>query len=240
MRVHHLNVDQVCSWLLQHTAGSRESCRITATKRHTCSNRNQFINSVASWTRPLWRRLSLCRRHLETLEMFIRLVFTWPGYIPGICHLYGNVWRMPGIYQVYLSHDIVSHTSMTVYTGYIPGIQQMSYWMYIPSIYVSYDMWILRVYAWYIPGIYHAIWKWEMQQKMQWHTGFGLQGSLMFSTERGGATGHSSARASPDHIGRRLQSHSTDVLGGVAPPPPTPTAAEAGTSHRCQRRSGRR
>ena len=52
-------VDQVCSWLLQHPAGSGESCRIAAAERRTCSNRNHFINSFARWP-PRW--LLLCRR----------------------------------------------------------------------------------------------------------------------------------------------------------------------------------
>jgi hypothetical protein len=38
--------------------------------------------------------------------------------------------------------------------------------------------------------------------EMQRHTDFGLQGCLIISPERGGATGHPSARASPDPSGR--------------------------------------
>ncbi len=52
--------------------------------------------------------------------------------------------------------------------------------------------------------------------------------------ERGGTTGHPSAKASPETSGCRLQSRATDVRlgvsgrGGVAPPPLTPTTAAAG------------
>ncbi len=52
-------VDQVCSWLMQHPAGSRDSCRIAAAERSTYSNRNQL--SIHLPAEPRWRRL-LCRR----------------------------------------------------------------------------------------------------------------------------------------------------------------------------------
>jgi hypothetical protein len=135
---------------------------------------------------------------------------------------------------VYLSYDIVCH--ITGIFMELPGIRHLSYMRYIPRIYLSFDIWIFGgiclvtlVYTRYIPFNLKSgdPVRRRIANEMQQHTDFGLHGCIMRSPERGGATGHPSARASPEPSGRRLQSRATDVrvggCGGVALPPQTPT-----------------
>jgi hypothetical protein len=75
----------------------------------------------------------------------------------------------------------------------------------IPSIYLSYYLWIFGglclVYVYrYIPCNLKSgdPVRSRIAIEMQWHTVFGLKGCLIFSTELGVATGHPSTRACQD------------------------------------------
>ncbi len=89
----------------------------------------------------------------------------------------------------------------------------MSYRRYKTSIHLSCEMSIYLVYTRYIrcnltSGDSVSS---RVAIEMLLHTVSGLQGCLIFSTERGCATGHPLVRASPDPSGRNLQSRATDV-----------------------------
>ena len=130
---------------------------------------------------------------------------------------------MTGIYQVYTSCHI--HVIYLVYTCHMKLHS-------LPGIYLVYTF-PMKSYA--PPGCRISI-------AMQQHTGFGLQGCLMFC--RMWRRCHWASASQPEgravaRLGPRRQSLAAYV-GGTARPP-TPTAAAAGQSRRRRRRRrGRR
>ncbi len=80
--------------------------------------------------------------HLETREMFIRLIYVL--YIPGICHLFDNIWCIPDRYT-YTCH-MTLYVIWQVYTCYMTCIA-----LYTTSIIIV----IQEVYTKHIPIILH-------------------------------------------------------------------------------------